>query len=136
MFRDGIKKVTLLFVPHKKRWLMPSSSWWSEVESNHRHGDFQSPALPTELSNRTLFHILYPFSSYFTCRSTDAVTLILREQPQHLPTELSNRNINLSNHDYSLYKKYLVTGFVFRLDICGDLERARTVDLRRDRAAF
>ena len=24
--------------------------WWPEVESNHRHGDFQSPALPTELS--------------------------------------------------------------------------------------
>ena|GEM_PF-1147913 len=25
-------------------------NWWPEVESNHRHGDFQSPALPTELS--------------------------------------------------------------------------------------
>ena len=32
----------------------------------------------------------------------------------------------------ALYKKYLVIG----LDIFGDLERARTVDLRRDRAAF
>ena len=26
------------------------AKWWPEVESNHRHGDFQSPALPTELS--------------------------------------------------------------------------------------
>ena len=24
--------------------------WCLEAESNHRHGDFQSPALPTELS--------------------------------------------------------------------------------------
>ena len=24
--------------------------WCPEAESNHRHGDFQSPALPTELS--------------------------------------------------------------------------------------
>ena len=23
--------------------------WWPEVESNHRHEDFQSSALPTEL---------------------------------------------------------------------------------------
>ncbi len=23
--------------------------WWARAESNHRHGDFQSPALPTEL---------------------------------------------------------------------------------------
>ena len=26
-------------------------SWWSETESNRRHEDFQSPALPTELSD-------------------------------------------------------------------------------------
>ena len=26
--------------------------WWPEVESNHRHTDFQSVALPTELSGR------------------------------------------------------------------------------------
>lgn len=25
--------------------------WWSEAESNCRHADFQSAALPTELSN-------------------------------------------------------------------------------------
>ena len=26
------------------------NKWCPEAESNHRHGDFQSPALPTELS--------------------------------------------------------------------------------------
>ncbi len=26
--------------------------WWPEVESNHRHEDFQSSALPTELSGQ------------------------------------------------------------------------------------
>ena len=28
------------------------NKWCPEAESNHRHGDFQSPALPTELSGR------------------------------------------------------------------------------------
>ncbi len=26
-----------------------TGNWWPGVELNHRHGDFQSPALPTEL---------------------------------------------------------------------------------------
>ena len=26
--------------------------WWSRLESNQRHGDFQSPALPTELQRQ------------------------------------------------------------------------------------
>ena len=36
--------------------------WCLRAESNHRHGDFQSPALPTELQRRflqRLFSILY-----------------------------------------------------------------------------
>jgi hypothetical protein len=28
--------------------------WWPESESNQRHADFQSAALPTELSGRAL----------------------------------------------------------------------------------
>lgn len=28
--------------------------WWPEAESNHRHDDFQSSALPTELSGHFL----------------------------------------------------------------------------------
>ena len=28
--------------------------WWPRAESNHRHGDFQSPALPTELLGRRM----------------------------------------------------------------------------------
>ena len=32
-------------------------NWWPEVESNHRHEDFQSSALPTELSGH--FELLF-----------------------------------------------------------------------------
>ena len=31
-----------------------SEAWWPETESNCRHEDFQSSALPTELSGREL----------------------------------------------------------------------------------
>ena len=31
------------------------SQWCPKAESNHRHGDFQSPALPTELSGHILW---------------------------------------------------------------------------------
>ena len=33
--------------------------WCPEAESNHRHGDFQSPALPTELSGLNITFIVY-----------------------------------------------------------------------------
>ncbi len=33
-------------------WLYPSKEWWPETESNRRHEDFQSSALPTELSGQ------------------------------------------------------------------------------------
>ena len=31
--------------------------WWPETESNRRHEDFQSSALPTELSGQMLMKI-------------------------------------------------------------------------------
>src|SRR3979411_2880029 len=31
-----------------------NSCWWPRAESNHRHADFQSAALPTELLGREL----------------------------------------------------------------------------------
>ena len=33
--------------------------WCREAELNHRHGDFQSPALPTELSRHRLCYRIY-----------------------------------------------------------------------------
>ncbi len=41
---------------------MQHKKWWLEAESNHRHGDFQSPALPTELSSHLKTEVeLYSF---------------------------------------------------------------------------
>ena len=44
---------------------IPQQLWWPERESNPRHGDFQSPALPTELSGRCQRCVLNP-SRYFS----------------------------------------------------------------------
>ncbi len=38
--------------PSPVKWVEPAVAdlqWWPGTESNCRHGDFQSPALPTEL---------------------------------------------------------------------------------------
>ena len=45
LFRIILKLFYLRII---KKW------WWPEVESNHRHADFQSAALPTELSGHGL----------------------------------------------------------------------------------
>ena len=42
-----------MFIPYsisQKEKEKDNIKWWPEVESNHRHNDFQSIALPTELS--------------------------------------------------------------------------------------
>ena len=43
-------------------WLFNNTSkrWCPEAESNHRHADFQSAALPTELSGRNVNGAAYP----------------------------------------------------------------------------
>ena len=46
------KLFLLQLYPAKER--ASNAFWCSETESNCRHGDFQSPALPTELSGQTL----------------------------------------------------------------------------------
>ena len=40
------------------------NKWCPEAESNHRHGDFQSPALPTELSRRYRYWLLPDNGAY------------------------------------------------------------------------
>ena len=53
--------VTSFSIPHFSIKLSTAFAvlfWWFEVESNHRHEDFQSSALPTELSNHTVFYII------------------------------------------------------------------------------
>lgn len=50
MQKERVKK------EQKKSWTISSFSLWSGTESNRRHGDFQSPALPTELPDRLNIH--------------------------------------------------------------------------------
>ena len=45
------------------REVRPGSAWCLRAESNHRHGDFQSPALPTELQRRVFFKQLLHYST-------------------------------------------------------------------------
>ena len=50
--------------------------WWPEVELNHRHTDFQSVALPTELSGplkRGLCHINWSSSTEVSKENPGAV---------------------------------------------------------------
>ena len=50
---DGIWTRSLLITNQLLyRWATPAKRWCLEADSNHRHGDFQSPALPTELSRQ------------------------------------------------------------------------------------
>ena len=46
------------------------NSWWSEGDSNPRHGDFQSPALPTELPDQM------PWITKAACYSTMLPALV------------------------------------------------------------
>lgn len=43
-----------------------NNKWWLEAESNHRHEDFQSSALPTELSSQTKRGLYQSFGQFST----------------------------------------------------------------------
>jgi hypothetical protein len=43
-----------MFLMCPLKWERPLI-WWPKVESNHRHKDFQSSALPTELFGQEIF---------------------------------------------------------------------------------
>ena len=49
-------------------------AWWPGTGSNRRHGDFQSPALPTELPGHTFKHAL--------ARSALQAKAVLLQRPQ------------------------------------------------------
>ena len=46
----GIEPTTLCLTGRCYYQLSYSTAWWTEVDLNHRHPDFQSSALPSELS--------------------------------------------------------------------------------------
>ena len=52
----GLKPATFALARRRSiNWATPANiKWWPETESNRRHGDFQSPALPTELSGQQI----------------------------------------------------------------------------------
>src|SRR3989304_5646636 len=78
--------------------------WWPETESNHRHKDFQSSALPTELSGQSkqLFSknkdpsIVHDAacSGQTSCLAFDGAKLRFAKTPPH-PTELSGQSKQL-----------------------------------------
>src|SRR5690625_6699955 len=79
---------------------MPSHQIWLETESNRRHKDFQSFALPTELSslNKNLIIIQLSFHYWINrLRSgwSSAQMDFFKEKDIALPTELSSLNKNL-----------------------------------------
>ena len=54
---------------------LPQISWCPEAESNHRHEDFQSSALPTELSGHVIFlSLIYILFKYFFKFSLNSVS--------------------------------------------------------------
>ena len=79
--------------------------WCLRAESNHRHGDFQSPALPTELQRQVSVRQLYDYIILLSVCQAFFTRLRKFFIPVHHPKTM-NRN-----------------------EVAGDPERARTVDL-------
>ena len=67
-------KYSLDFYWNEKR----ENKWCPEAESNHRHGDFQSPALPTELSGQHVlfYRMIFLSQIFFTKKSCFGVVCL------------------------------------------------------------
>ena len=104
------------------RELRLKESWWLEAESNHRHTDFQSVALPTELSSRlviekTKYTGVFPNTQLNVEKFSDLKKFWwLEAESNHrhtdfqsvaLPTELSSRLSIEKLHYTGLLKKNL-----------------------------
>ena len=46
-----VRSQTLYPAELRAHWILIHKKWWLRMESNHRHKDFQSSALPTELQS-------------------------------------------------------------------------------------
>ena len=66
--RPGIEPATFWFVARCAIQLRQRGIWWPKAESNCRHRDFQSPALPTELSSHMAESERFELS--MRCRTT------------------------------------------------------------------
>ena len=75
------------------------AKWWPEVESNHRHEDFQSSALPTELSGRTACLTLaasgvlnrcrgFPSTALSRCIAFRSIYILISEEFPHLVQQI------------------------------------------------
>ncbi len=58
-------RIFRVFSIHKSLYINElKQKWWPDPESNWGHGDFQSPALPTELSCHLMLLNKHPFSFF------------------------------------------------------------------------
>ncbi len=109
-----LPETSLLTEP--QNWRSEALSWCPNSDSNQGHGDFQSPALPTELSGHKTWSGRRDSNSRPSPWQGDALPL------SHFRAYcvLNDRKTNPEQPH----------------TINGDPERARTVDLQRDRLAF
>ena len=77
-----LEPIIFLFIPKLLLALSTCKYWWPEVELNHRHTDFQSVALPTELSGQRQVRRV-PHGANRWCRYDFTRISIIGDPPNH-----------------------------------------------------